>query len=154
MMTMKIHYKDVIVTNTGKVYRQNGTEIIGSRIGKKGHVVMTIGGKTVYLARLVYCLFNDLEYDFFTYRIRYIGDYGDCSLSNIFAVEKTDRKQSEKRKHIDSWKIRELFCSGLSLSEITDFTGVNEFRVKQICLGFENVDMEKFAKIRQMIIDN
>jgi len=135
------------VTNSGKVLRPNGTEVQGTRIGKNGHVIMTLGGRTVYLARLVYCLFNGLDYDAFFGRIRYYGSYEDCSLKNIFVVSKPERKQANPKRVIDSWEIRTLYCSGLSAAEISQMVNVPVSRIKFMCQGFESCGMEEIIQI-------
>ena len=80
-------YNGVYSTASGHAYRTVGTElqeITGTRIGKKGHVIMTVAGRTIYMSRMIYCLFNDLDYDAFCGRIKYIdGDYSNCAYSNI-----------------------------------------------------------------------
>lgn len=151
MIEQKKQYNGLTITDTGKVYRADSVEVTGTRIGKNGHIIMTIGGKTIYLARLVYCLFNGLDYDAFCGRIRYIGEYSDCSLKNIFVVSKSERKQSQPRRNVDPWKVRELFVAGLPAAEISEMTGVHEYRVKLICIGFENCDLEKFSQIIKIL---
>lgn len=135
------------ITDTGKVFRPNGTEVTGTRIGKNGHVIMTLGGQTIYLARLVYCLFNGLDYDAFCGRIRYYGSYEDCSLKNIFVVSKPERKKTVAKRVIDSWEIRTLFCSGLSSAEISQMLNIPASRIKFMCQGFESCGMEEITKI-------
>jgi hypothetical protein len=135
------------VTESGKVYRPNGTEVTGSKIGKNGHVIMTLGGQTIYLARLVYCLFNSLDYDAFCGRIRYYGSYEDCSLKNIFVVSKPERKALKPKRVIDPWEIRTLFCSGLALAEISSMLHISQSRIKFICQGFEGCGMDEIMYI-------
>lgn len=140
------------VTDSGKVFRPNGTEVTGTRIGKNNHVIMTLGGQTIYLARLVYCLFNDLDYDAFCGRIRYYGSYEDCSLKNIFVVSKPERKAATPKRIIDSWEIRTLFCSGLSAVEISQMLNIHVSRIKFMCQGFETIDMEGITRIKAIIM--
>lgn len=143
-------FNDYTITDTGKVFRPNGTEVTGSRIGKKGHVIMTLGGRTIYLARLVYCLFNGLDYNAFCGQIRYYGEYEDCSLKNIFVVSKPARKQSVPKRVIDPWEIRTLFCSGLAPYEIGQMMNVPPSRVKFICQGFEGCGMDEIMRIKMI----
>jgi len=135
----------------GRVFRPNGTEVKGYRIGKKGHIILTLGGRTVYLARLVYCLFNDLDYDAFCGQIRYYGEYSDCSLKNIFVVSKHERKITAPRVIVDSWNVRTLFCSGLAPGEISQMLNISVQRVKAMCTGFENCGMDEITKIKQIV---
>jgi len=139
------------ITDTGKVFRPNGTEVSGTKIGSNGHIIMTLGGRTIYLARLVYCLFNGLDYDAFCGRIRYYGEYSDCSLKNIFVVSKPERKPSKPKRVIDSWEIRTMFCSGLSASEISQMMNVPQSRVKFMCQGFEGCGMEQITLINAIV---
>lgn len=139
------------VTDTGKVFRPNGTEVKGTRIHKNGHVIMTLGGKTIYLARLVYCLFNDLDYDAFCGRIRYYASYGDCSRKNIFVVSKPERKQSKPKRVIDAWEIRTMFCSGLSADEISQMLNIPASRIRFMCQGFETCGMDEIVKIKAIV---
>lgn len=138
------------ITDTGKVFRPNGTEVTGTRIGKNNHVIMTLGGKTVYVARLVYCLFNGLDYDAFCGRIRYYGSYEDCSLKNIFIVSKPERKAPKPKRIIDSWEIRTLFCSGLSPAEISQMLSIPVSRIKFMCHGFEKCGMYEIMSIKEI----
>jgi len=144
-------YNGYTITDSGKVFRANGIEVPGTRIGKNNHVIMTLGGKTIYLARLVYCLFNGLDYDAFCGRIRYYGSYEDCSLKNIFIVSKPERKASKPKRVIDSWEIRTLFCSGLSAAEISQMLNISASRIKFMCQGFEGCGMSEITKIKQII---
>lgn len=135
------------ITDTGEVFRPNGARVVGNRIGKNGHVIMTLGGKTVYLARLVYCLFNGLDYDAFIGRVRYYGSYEDCSLKNIFIVSKPERKAPKPRRVIDAWEVRTLFCSGLAPAEISKMLNIPEYRIKFMCQGFESCGMDEIIRI-------
>jgi len=138
------------ITYTGKVFRPNGTEVPGTRIGKNNHVIMTLGGRTIYLARLVYCLFNGLDYDSFCGRIRYYGSYEDCSLKNIFAVSKPERPQLTPKRVISPWEIRTLFCSGLAPTEISQMLNVPVSRIKFICQGFEKCGMDEIVRVKMI----
>lgn len=147
-MTQQVRtFNGYTVTDSGKAFRTNGTEVTGTRIGKNGHVIMTLGGQTIYLARLVYCLFNGLDYDAFCGRIRYYGSYEDCSLKNIFVVSKPERKTSPVKRVINSWEIRTLFCSGLSAAEISQMLNIPVSRIKFMCQGFEGCGMDEIIKI-------
>lgn len=153
-MTQQVRtFNGYTITDTGKVFRPNGTEVPGTKIGKNGHVIMTLGGKTVYLARLVYCLFEGLDYDAFCGRIRYYGPYEDCSLKNIFVVSKPERKHSPLKRVIDSWEIRTLFCSGLSPAEISTMLNIPVSRIKFMCQGFEMCGMEEITRIKGILLD-
>lgn len=148
-------YLGYYFTADGRAFRQTGGELVqikGTRIGKRGHVIMTIAGQTIYLARMIYCLFNDIEYDKFCGRIRYIdSDYSNCWLSNLTVA--ADRSEPERKGHVkyDPWKIREMYVSGLSPVQITQLTGVREQKVKDICAGFESVGVEEMAQIKRII---
>lgn len=144
-------YNGYTVTDYGRVFRPNGTEVPGTRIGKNGHVIMTLGGKTIYLARLVYCLFNDLDYDAFCGRIRYYGLYSDCSLKNIFITSKPERKLKKPRRVIDYWEIRTVFCSGLAPAEISQMFNLSASKIKDICAGFEYCGMDEIVRIKLIV---
>lgn len=141
------------ITKSGKVFRPNGTEVTGTKIGKNGHVIMTLGGQTIYLARLVYCLFNGLDYDAFCGRIRYYGEYADCSLKNLFTVKKTERPPLKPKRIIDPWEIRTMLCSGLAADEISRMLNLPASRIKTMCLGFEKCGMGEITRIKG-VIDN
>lgn len=151
-MTQQVRtFNGYTITDTGKVFRSNGDEVTGTRIGKNGHVIMTLGGQTIYLARLVYCLFNGLDYDAFCGRIRYYGSYEDCSLKNIFVVSKPEQKTARPKRVIDAWEIRTLFCSGLSAAEISIMLNVPVSRIKFMCQGFEGCGMEDITRIKSIV---
>ncbi|MDP3442630.1 MAG: hypothetical protein Q8T08_07170, partial [Ignavibacteria bacterium] len=97
--------------------------------------------------RLVYCLFNGLDYDAFCGRIRYYGSYEDCSLKNIFVVSKPKRKAPKPKRIIDAWEIRTLFCSGLAPAEISQMLNLPISRIKFICQGFETCGMDEIIRI-------
>lgn len=147
-------WNGVYFTASGKAYRTVGTElqeIGGSRIGAKGHVIMTVAGRTIYLARMIYCLFNDMDYDAFTGRIKYInGDYSNCAYSNIACESKPERVSTVKRQDVDSWAVRQMFCVGQQPTQIAETFGINLQRVRAICLGFENVGIEQMEQIRRI----
>lgn len=152
IMTKEKHFNGYKITSSGEVFKPDGTQVKGSRIGKNGHVIMTLSGRTIYLARLVYCLFNGLDYDAFCGRVRYYdGNYSNCALSNIFIVSKPERKESTPRQKVDAWYIRELFIGGLAPDEISQMTGVHDYRVKLICAGFETVEIGEFAAMKKII---
>lgn len=142
-------------TAQGKAYRTIGSElqeIPGSRIGSRGHVIMTISGRTIYLARMIYCLFNELDYDTFEGRIKYIdGDYGNCELSNLTREVKYAIVKKSKRRSVDPWAIRQMFCAGQQLQQISQTFSVSADRVRSICLGFENVGIDQLEAIIQII---
>ena len=148
---MKKQFNNFTVTDTGHVFRIDGSEVLGTPVGKRGHIMMTLGGKTIYLARLVYCLFNGIEYDNFRQRIRYYGEYSNCALDNLFVVDIPKRKQSPSRKKIDIWEVRTMFCSGLAPFEISEHTGVKVPRIKNICTGFEDISLQEIAAMRKII---
>lgn len=139
------------VTDTGKVFRPNKTEVTGTKIGKNKHVIMTLGGQTVYLARLVYCLFNGLDYDAFCGRVRYYGSYEDCSLKNIFIVSKPERTTVKAKRVIDAWDIRTMFCSGLAPAEISQMMNLPTSRIKFMCQGFEDCGMSEITRIKGIV---
>lgn len=145
--TQAKQFNGYLIYSDGRVMRPNLTEVPGTRIGKNNHVIMTLGGQTIYLARLVYCLFNGLDYDSFCGRIRYYGSYEDCSLKNIFVVSKPERKAATPKRVIDSWEIRTLFCSGLSAFEISQMLNIPVSRIKFMCQGFEGCGMDEIIKI-------
>lgn len=151
-MTQQVRtFNGYTITDSGQAFRPNGDEVTGTRIGKNNHVIMTLGGQTIYLARLVYCLFNNLDYDAFCGRIRYYGSYEDCSLKNIFVVSKPERKAAKPKRIIDSWEIRTLFCSGLSAAEISQMLNIPVSRIKFMCQGFEACGMEEITKIKAIV---
>lgn len=149
------HHYGYYFTADGHAYRQTGEtlqEIKGTRIGTNGHVIMTVSGQTIYLARMIYCLFNDIEYYDFKDRIRYIdGDYSNCSLANIAIVPKRTTSERKARAVVDSWKIRQMFVSGMSVYQINQITNVNEQRITNICAGFESVGVEQMAEVMRII---
>lgn len=142
-------------TADGHAYRQTGEtlqEIKGTRIGANGHVIMTVAGQTIYLARMIYCLFNDIEYDDFKDRIRYIdGDYSHCWLTNIAIVPKRTPIERKARAVVDSWKIRQMFVIGMSVYQINQMTNINEQRITNICAGFESVGVEQMAEVMRIV---
>lgn len=148
-------WNGVYFTATGHAYRTIGTElqeISGSRIGKKGHVIMTVAGRTIYLARMIYCLFNDMDYDAFTGRIRYVDNvYENCVYSNLMCVSKPERKTSAVRKEVDPWAVRQMFCAGQQPTQIAETFGINLQKVRAICLGFENVGIEQMEQIIRIV---
>ena len=148
-------YNGCYFTTSGKAYRSIGTdlqEITGTRIGAKGHVIMTISGRTIYLARMIYCLFNDLDYDNFNDRIRYIdSDYSNCALSNLVCETKYSIVTKSKRQTVDPWAVRQMFAAGQQLHQISLVFGISADRVRSICLGFESVDIEQLEAIRRII---
>ena len=148
-------YNGCYFTASGKAYRTTGTElqeIAGTRIGAKGHVIMTIAGRTIYLGRMIYCLFNNLDYDGFNDRIRYVdADYSNCALSNLICAPKSERTTSSKRQTVDPWAVRQMFAAGQQLHQISQVFGVSADRVRSICLGFESVGIEQLEAIRRII---
>lgn len=142
-------------TADGQAYRQTGEtlqKVNGSRIGTNGHVIMTIAGQTIYLARMIYCLFNDIEYYDFKDRIRYVdGDYSNCTLTNIAIVPKRTPVERKARAVVDSWAIRQMYVSGMSAYQINQMTGVNEQRITNICAGFDKVTIEQIADIMRVV---
>ena len=151
---MEKSYLNLVVTDTGHVSRKVGETLIPvklSYVGNKGHVIFTSSGKTIYLARLVYCLFNGIEYDDFKGRIRYRGAYSDCSLSNIFSVDKHEVKPVIKKDRVDPWAVRSAYCAGVSVSNISGLHEISEQRVKQVCIGFESVSFEQNQKIIEIL---
>jgi len=148
-------YNGCYFTVTGKAYRIVGTElqeITGTRIGARGHVIMTIAGRTVYLGRMIYCLFNDLNYDDFNSRIKYLdGQYDNCALSNLTSEPKYSLVTKSKRKTVDPWAVRQMFCAGQQLTQISQAHGVSADRVRSICLGFESVGIEQLGQVIKIV---
>jgi len=113
---------------------------------------MTIAGRTIYLARMIYCLFNELDYDNFSGRIRYIdSDYGNCALSNLVREFKTQRTQTVKRQTVDPWAVRQMFAAGQQPHQISKVFGISADRVRSICLGFESVGIEQMDQVIRIV---
>lgn len=149
-------YNGVYFTASGRAYRTIGTElqeISGSRIGKKGHVIMTVAGRTIYLARMIYCLFNDLDYDAFAGRIKYAdSDYSNCAYSNLILESKPERIPiSASRREVDPWAVRQMFCAGQQPTQIAQIFGVGLQKVRAICLGFENVGIDQIDAVMRIV---
>jgi hypothetical protein len=141
-----VRYGGLEFTKSGKVYR-GGQEVKPGRIGKREHQILTVGGQTLYLGRLIYCLFNDLNYWQVTWRIRYLdGDPTNCSLSNLEPIIRP-----EPADVIDVWTVREMSASGLSETEISKRTGYTVARVRTAAAGFERMTIDEVQAVRAIL---
>jgi uncharacterized protein (DUF433 family) len=118
-----------------------------SKIGK-GHLILTIEGRTMYLGRLIYCLFNDLDYWQFTDRIRYVdGNYENCSLRNLQRVG----KKITEPKQIPVWNIRSMYATGMTPDEIGRRIGISTAQVNRAVLGYERLTIEEVESVRKIV---
>ena len=140
------HFGGLTFTKSGKIYRGD-QEVKGTQIGK-GHIILTIEGNTMYAARLIYCLFNGLDYWQFKDRIRYIdGNYSNLSLRNL---ERIERKHHEVRE-LPAWDVRLMYASGISISDISQRLTVSVSQVKRLLAGYERLTVEEVEAVKRII---
>lgn len=158
-MPPRIVHEGITYTATGRAYMQTVDgkfyiEVNRSKVGANGHVTISANGRTVYLARMIYCLFvlnygkayTDLPK---TGKLKYLdGDYSNCAVENLQLVPRRATEKREPVEKIDVWGVRVGYCEGKTYHELAGTYDVSEAYIRGLVRGFDGVSAEK---VRGMI---